>query len=83
MLIFISEKSGSQVRRWSCCDKHYQSYGCQTNRYHVHQQNIYDDLEGYVRMPKASVVPKDGNYGVYAIDCEMVKIYTVNKTVNV
>ena len=44
------------------------------NKAHVHEQNKYEDLTGYARMREAKTTPPDGNYGVYALDCEM--IYT-------
>ena len=38
---------------------------------HVHLHNKFKDLTGYVQT-RAGTRPPDGNYGIYAMDCEMV-----------
>ena len=38
---------------------------------HVHLHNKFKDLTGYVQT-RAGTRPPDGNYGIYAVDCEMV-----------
>ena len=80
----FSEKKGSQIKRWSCCKRSYQSEGCQRYMAHVHQQNVYDDLEGYVRMPKATEAQADKQCEVFAIGCEMVYFsrHTTHKTIH-
>ena len=58
--------------KWTCCGGDVSAKGCQVSNAHVHEQNKYDDLAGYVRMREPKTTPSDGNYGVYALDCEMV-----------
>ena len=43
---------------------------------HVHEQNKYTNFKGYMQtMPRSP--PLDGNFGVYALDCEMVNNYFI------
>ncbi|XP_025902855.1 RNA exonuclease 1 homolog [Nothoprocta perdicaria] len=60
---------GGLEKRYSCCEGFVGSPGCQVAKLHVHdgRQKI---LEGFVRTRSKSP-PFDGNYGVYALDCEM------------
>ena len=70
------------ARLWTCCKRPPRAPGCQRNMCHVHQQNVYDNLEGYVRLPKATEADK--NCGVFAIGCEMVNfsMHATNKSYN-
>ncbi|XP_042869553.1 biorientation of chromosomes in cell division protein 1-like 1 isoform X2 [Penaeus japonicus] len=55
--------------RYSCCGGDLESDGCVQATTHVSQNYNPDDLRGYVRtLPKES---SSGDYGVYALDCEM------------
>lgn len=55
--------------RYSCCGGDLESDGCVQATTHVSQNYNPDDLRGYVRtLPKDA---SDGDYGVYALDCEM------------
>jgi len=40
-------------------------------QFHVHEQNKYKDMTGYVQTQPVSP-PPDGDYALYAMDCEMV-----------
>lgn len=67
-------KNGMHSNVLSCCDRpaHYQ--GCTTNKYHVWTglENGYNGpYDGFVTTAEPTHSESDGNYGVYAIDCEM------------
>ena len=47
-----------------------QPFCCQM---HVHEDNKRGDMSGYVTTLPCSP-PPDGDYGVYALDCEMVRM---------
>lgn len=63
---------------YSCCDSKIGQYGCVTNKLHV-WNGFTNGFNGpyydYVRTKPRKTPPIDGNYGVYALDCEM--CYTV------
>ena len=42
-------------------------------QHHVHRQNKYKDMVGYVQTKPVSEPPTDGNFGIYSVDCEMVR----------
>ncbi|XP_068279054.1 RNA exonuclease 1 homolog [Nyctibius grandis] len=65
---------GGMEKRYSCCDRIVGSAGCQTAKLHVHDGKR-EKLEGFVKTLVKSP-PFDGNYGVYALDCET--CYTVH-----
>nr|XP_008249094.2 RNA exonuclease 1 homolog isoform X1 [Oryctolagus cuniculus] len=58
--------------RYSCCGGVLGSPGCQESKLHVHDQK--ENLEGFVKT-SVKIPPADGNYGVFAVNCEM--CYTV------
>ncbi|XP_053983268.1 uncharacterized protein LOC128878781 [Hylaeus volcanicus] len=65
---------GSHGDTWECCRSRETAGGCTTARMHVWTglaPGYNGPFEGYVRTRPARTVPKDGNYGVYALDCEM------------
>lgn len=69
---FVAEAHGD--RRWECCRGRETARGCTTARMHVWtglSPGYNGPFDGYVRTRPARTVPKDGNYGVYALDCEM------------
>lgn len=57
--------------RYTCCQGDLGAEGCQVAKYHVHESNKWENRTGYLRTLPCSPVP-DGDYGVYAMDCEMV-----------
>lgn len=57
--------------RYSCCQGDGTSEGCSVGKFHVTETgNMEHQRSGYVRTMVKSP-PPDGNYGVYALDCEM------------
>lgn len=59
---------------YTCCKGDCDSIGCSTGKYHVWNgvsNGINGPLDGYVKTRLKRSVPKDENYGVYALDCEM------------
>ena len=62
------------TREWDCCRGLYGEPGCTTAKMHVWTGLVpgYNGpFEGFVRTQMSKTVPKDGNNGVYALDCEM------------
>lgn len=57
--------------RYTCCQGDLGAEGCQVAKYHVHESNKWENRTGYLRTLPCSPIP-DGDYGVYAMDCEMV-----------
>ncbi|XP_076393267.1 uncharacterized protein LOC100879718 isoform X2 [Megachile rotundata] len=65
---------GAHSETWECCRGRETARGCTTARMHVWTglaPGYNGPFEGYVHTRPARIVPKDGNYGVYALDCEM------------
>ncbi|XP_009862721.1 PREDICTED: RNA exonuclease 1 homolog [Apaloderma vittatum] len=56
-------------KHYSCCQRLVGSPGCQVAKLHVHDGRG-EKLEGFMKTLTKSP-PLDGNYGVYALDCEM------------
>lgn len=63
--------AGTMDTRYTCCQGDLASEGCQVARAHVHETNKKDTMSGYMKTIPCSP-PIDGDYGVYALDCEMV-----------
>nr|XP_010300716.1 PREDICTED: RNA exonuclease 1 homolog [Balearica regulorum gibbericeps] len=59
---------GGVEKRYSCCERIVGSAGCQNAKLHVHDGRR-EKLEGFMKTLIKSP-PFDGNYGVYALDCE-------------
>ncbi|XP_062455943.1 RNA exonuclease 1 homolog [Rhea pennata] len=60
---------GGLEKRYSCCEGIIGSAGCQVAKLHVHdgrRENLDGFMKTFIKSP-----PFDGNYGVYALDCEM------------
>ncbi|XP_062582976.1 RNA exonuclease 1 homolog, partial [Saccostrea cucullata] len=57
--------------RYTCCQGDLGTEGCQIAKCHVHETNKWENRTGYMRTLPCSPTP-DGDYGVYAMDCEMV-----------
>jgi len=63
--------AGQWDKRYTCCEERTGAEGCSINWGHVHDSNKYEDLTGYMKtIPK----PKPDYCGVYALDCEMVRV---------
>ncbi|XP_075344748.1 uncharacterized protein LOC142402809 [Mycteria americana] len=60
---------GGMEKHYSCCERIVGSAGCQIAKLHVHDGRR-EKLEGFMKTLIKSP-PFDGNYGVYALDCEM------------
>jgi len=59
---------------YSCCHGKPSSRGCTTGKLHVWNgvgPGINGPFDGYVRTRLRKTPPPDGNFGVYALDCEM------------
>ncbi|XP_060815344.1 uncharacterized protein LOC132906818 isoform X2 [Bombus pascuorum] len=65
---------GTRYDIWECCRERGNAQGCTIARMHVWtglRPGFNGPFGGYVRTNLAQEVPADGNYGVYALDCEM------------
>lgn len=63
-----------QCVKWECCQGTEESQGCTNARTHVWSgvTAAYNaPLDGYVKTKPSQVFAQDGNYGAYALDCEM------------
>ncbi|XP_050400601.1 RNA exonuclease 1 homolog [Patella vulgata] len=63
--------AGSIETRYTCCSGELGSNGCAISKAHAYETNKYENTTGYMKTLPTSP-PIDGNYGVYAMDCEMV-----------
>lgn len=66
--------NGNGVPDYSCCKGRPNTKGCTTGKLHVWKginDGINGPLDGFVRTRSRKSPPPDGNYGVYALDCEM------------
>lgn len=66
--------SGSSESFYTCCKSKAHSKGCTTGKLHVWSglgPGRNGPFEGYVRTKPKKNPPADGNYGIYALDCEM------------
>ncbi|XP_023708497.2 uncharacterized protein LOC111865026 [Cryptotermes secundus] len=69
------------IRRYSCCGGNPSSGGCSVGELHVWNgvgPGVNDPLDGYVQTRVCKTFPPDGNFGIYAVDCEM--CYTARGT---
>lgn len=69
-------KMGAMTVRteYSCCHGKPSTRGCTTGKLHVWNgvgPGINGPFDGYVRTRLRKTPPPDGNFGVYALDCEM------------
>lgn len=62
---------GGWERRYSCCSSDGESGGCTVASCHVCDGFDPDELRGFVKTLPHDQEPVDGDYGVYALDCEM------------
>lgn len=56
---------------FTCCKRDLNAEGCSEVEYHVHESNKWENRTGYLQTLPCPTVP-DGDYGVYALDTEMV-----------
>ncbi|KAK4873636.1 hypothetical protein RN001_012996 [Aquatica leii] len=71
-------KACDYVMEYSCCKGKPQSRGCTTGKLHVWgglSVGFNGPYDYYVRTRPRKTLPPDGNFGIYALDCEM--CYTV------
>ncbi|XP_073982805.1 RNA exonuclease 1 homolog isoform X2 [Rhodnius prolixus] len=70
----LRPQSGGTESYYSCCKGKKNTKGCTTAKLHVWsgidpgRNGPYD---GYVRTRPKKIPPSDGNFGIYALDCEM------------
>ena len=69
-----TDRRGYTPRFYSCCKGGMSSEGCAQCDLHVWtgiQPGLNGPYNGFVSTQSARFVPADGNYGIYALDCEM------------
>ncbi|XP_067008809.1 putative exonuclease GOR isoform X2 [Anabrus simplex] len=75
VVIPSAKGSGMTARtEYSCCRGRASTRGCTTGKLHVWNGvglGINGPFDGYVRTRARKTPPLDGNFGVYALDCEM------------
>nr|XP_040580313.1 RNA exonuclease 1 homolog isoform X2 [Lepeophtheirus salmonis] len=54
-----------------CCNGDTNSEGCEVSQVHITDMEDYNNMRGFVTAFSASEEMNDGNYGIYALDCEM------------
>ncbi|XP_069694288.1 RNA exonuclease 1 homolog [Periplaneta americana] len=69
--MFQMKVLGGWERRYTCCNSDGESGGCLVAACHVCDGFDADDLRGFVRTLPRDQDPPDGDFGVYALDCEM------------
>nr|CAG4649957.1 EOG090X01LQ [Sida crystallina] len=57
-------------KRYSCCQSDSTTDGCCIAKWHVSDTLSPENMRGFVAT-MSKLPPADGNYGVYALDCEM------------
>nr|CAG4641478.1 EOG090X01LQ [Eurycercus lamellatus] len=57
--------------RYTCCKGEANSDGCSIAKFHITDTINADNLKGGFVRTMTKPAPADGNYGVFAIDCEM------------
>ncbi|GLG96409.1 Transducin beta-like protein 2 [Gryllus bimaculatus] len=68
------QAAGRGRAEYSCCKGRPTSRGCSVARLHVWvgvREGVNGPLDGFVRTRPRKSLPPDGNFGVYALDCEM------------
>jgi len=67
-------EENNYVYQYTCCNGRAGFHGCSAARFHVWvgvDEGDNGPLAGYVQTQPRKKPPPDGNYGVYALDCEM------------
>lgn len=59
------------IQTFSCCQGEANTEGCQVHKCHVTDVLDYNELRGFVKTLEPSSTPKNGDYGIFALDCEM------------
>ena len=54
-----------------CCNQDSNAQGCCVAEFHVTDYYDANHLRGFIKTLPRVDVPSDGDYGVYALDCEM------------
>ncbi len=72
MIFFLCVVGGTLESRFNCCSGDSSAKGCSIARYHVTDDKT-NNLTGFMRTVVKSP-PANGNPGLYAMDCEMVRI---------
>ncbi|ESO06160.1 hypothetical protein HELRODRAFT_106036 [Helobdella robusta] len=63
--------AGMLDHQYMCCQSDISAKGCEVAECHVHEENKLTDLAGYVETTTCKP-RKNDDYGVFALDCEMV-----------
>ncbi len=72
--ICLSLVAGQIEKTYSCCSSKSNAIGCAVSPYHVHDGDETQLLSGYVKtQPIRKQLNADESYGIFALDCEMVK----------
>ncbi|GLH06746.1 RNA exonuclease 1-like protein [Gryllus bimaculatus] len=69
--LFQSKTRGGWEARYNCCQGHGDAIGCSVGNCHVSDNFDPNNLRGFVKTLPKEKAPPDGDYGVYALDCEM------------
>ena len=70
----LKDSRTGTISSYACCGGRAGGRGCSTASCHVWSgllPGLNGPLKGYVRSRRRRVPPADGNFGVYALDCEM------------
>lgn len=72
---FIDKLVAGQIEKtYSCCSGKANTVGCAVSPCHVNDGDETQLLSGYVKtQPLKRPLGSDESYGIYALDCEMVK----------
>lgn len=66
--------AGQIEKAYSCCSSKANTIGCAVAPYHVHDADETQLLSGYVKtQPLRKPLGANESYGIYALDCEMVR----------
>lgn len=69
--LFQSKNRGGWEARYNCCQGHGEAIGCCVGSCHVSDNFDPTHLRGFVKTLPREHPPADGDFGVYALDCEM------------
>ena len=68
---FIFFPATGVIQSYTCCQGDGNSEGCQVHECHVTDILDFNDMRGFVSTMPPSEADPDGDYGVFALDCEM------------
>ncbi|XP_067011222.2 RNA exonuclease 1 homolog [Anabrus simplex] len=66
-----TKANGIWESQYSCCHGGSDDTGCTLASCHVSETFDPKEMRGFVKTLSREEVPADGNYGIYALDCEM------------